>query len=308
MSRIAKPTVIFIVGPTAIGKTRLSIKLAKCINGEIVSADSMQVYKGMAILNQAPTVAERSGVRHHLVSVLRPSMEYNVNAFRIKATEAIRSIARRGKMPIVVGGSGLYIRALADGLFPSPEADMDFRKKTEAFIKRHGSPAAHKKLGGIDPGSAANIHPNDARRIIRALELYHATGRTMTELKADTKGLKDEFGIKLFGLIRPREDMYRMIDERVERMFGSGIVREVKLLLKGRVSKTSSAVLGLKEIAGYLKGEYNLEEAKDLLKMNTRRFAKRQMTWFRADRRIKWINLEKVTLRKALSIVVKGVK
>jgi len=303
-----KPVVIFIVGPTAIGKTRLSVKLAKCINGEIISADSMQVYKGMRILSQAPTFNERSLVRHHLVSSLDAFAEYNVSAFRKKATEAIRSIVRRGKVPIVVGGSGLYIRALVDGLFPSPEADMKFRESTEKFIKKYGSVRAHKKLAGIDPGSAANIHPNDARRIIRALELYHTTGRTMTELKENTKGIKDEFSIKLFGLIRPRENIYRLIEERVDRMFASGMIKEVKKLLKGRISKTSSACLGLKEVVGYLKGEYDLAGAKELLKLNTRRFSKRQMTWFRADRRIKWVNLEKVTSRKALSMMAKGVK
>ena len=222
------PVVIFIVGPTATGKTRLSVKLAKRLGGEIVSADSMQVYKGMGIASQFPAYKERAGIKHYLVSILAPSREYSVSIFRKKATEAIRSIVRRGKLPIVVGGSGLYMRALIDGLFPSPEADMTFRNKTEKFINRYGSARAHKKLVRIDPDSASNIHPNDARRIIRALELYHATGRTMTELKADTKGLKDEFGVKMFGLIRPREDMYRMIDERVDGMFASGIVRDRK--------------------------------------------------------------------------------
>jgi len=303
-----KPAVIFIVGPTSAGKTQLSVRLAKRVDGEIVSADSMQVYKGMRISSQAPGRAERSAIKHHLVSVLDPSINYNVNAFRKKAAEAIKSILRRGKIPIVVGGSGLYIRALVDGLFPSPEADMGFRKKAMSFIKLHGSPRLHEKLVRIDPAAAFKIHPNDARRIIRALELYHSTGRTMTELKPETKGLKDEFRIKLFGLIRPRRDMYRLIDDRVDRMFGSGMVKEVKKLLKKRLSKTSKACLGIKEIAGYLKGEYCLEDAKELLKMNTRRFAKRQLTWFRPDRRIRWIDLQNLTVRKALAVMAKEVK
>lgn len=308
MPRVALPAVIFIVGPTAIGKTRLSVKLAKIINGEIISADSMQVYRGMRILSQSPGVAERSGVRHHLVLMLVPSKEYNVSTFRKKATDAIKSIIRRGKVPIVVGGSGLYLRALVEGLFPSPEADMEFRRKAEKFIKKYGSAKAHKKLTDIDPGSAANIHPNDARRIIRALELYHTTGKTMTELKADTRGLKDEFRIISFGLIRPREEMYRLIEDRVDKMFDSGIVKEVKKLLKGRLSRTASAVLGLKEIEGYLNGEYDLAGAKDILKTNTRRFAKRQMTWFRANKNIRWIDIKKNGSQKALSIMAKGVK
>ena len=308
MSRKLKPVIVFIVGPTAIGKTNLAIKLAKRINGEIISADSMQVYKRMRILSQAPTIAERSAVRHHLVAVLDPSTAYNVNAFRKKATEAIRNIIRRGKVPIVVGGSGLYIKALTDGLFPSPEADMVFRRKTERFIKKYGSAIAHKKLVGIDPNSAVRIHPNDARRIIRALELHHVTGKTMTELKADTRGLKDEFQVTLFGLIRPREHIYKLIEKRVDSMFVSGVVREVKLLLNRRISKTSSACLGLKEVAGYLKGEYDLEKAKEILKMNTRRFAKRQLTWFRANRDIRWIDLKRTSSQKVLSIMAKEVK
>lgn len=308
MSGKLKPAVIFIVGPTAMGKTGLAIKLAKRVHGEVVSADSMQVYKGLRVMSQAPARARMRGVRHHLVMILDPSAEYNVNVFRKKAAAAIRSIVSREKVPIVVGGSGLYIKALVDGLFPSPEADIGFRKKAERFIKKYGSAKAHKKLAVIDPASAALIHPNDARRIIRALELYHATGKTMTELKKDTKGLKDEFRIKLFALIRPRDDMYKQIEDRVEDMFAAGMVGEVKRLLKERVSKTSSACLGLKEVTGYLKGEYDLAGAKELLKMNTRRFARRQLTWFRADRRIKWIDLDKVTERNALNMMVKEAK
>lgn len=302
-----KPQVLFIVGPTATGKTRLSVKLARRINGEVISADSMQVYKGMRILSQAPRRAEKGGIKHHLVSMLNVSREYNVSVFRDKATAAIRSIVRRGKIPIVTGGSGLYVKALIDGLFPSPEADMAFRKKMQAFIKRYGSSRAHKKLTAIDPASAFLIHPNDARRIIRALELHHTTGKTMTELKTRTKGLKDEFRIKMFGLIRPRADMYRHIEDRVDRMFDEGIVGEVRKLLKKKLSKTSSAALGIKEVSGYLKGEYGLDEAKDLLKKNTRRFAKRQLTWFRADRRINWIDLAKPSPSETVSIIIRKV-
>ena len=189
-----KPTVVFLVGPTATGKTSLAIKLAKRLKGEIVSADSMQVYKRMRVISQAPSRSEMGGIRHHLVSILDPSTDYNVSSFRKKATEAIRSIVRRGKIPIVAGGSGLYIKALVDGLFPSPEADIRFREKLGRFIKKYGSARAHKKLAAIDPDSAARIHPNDARRIIRALELYNVTGRTMTELKKIQRALKMSSG------------------------------------------------------------------------------------------------------------------
>ena len=149
----------------------------------------------------------------------------------------------------------MYIKGLVDGLFSTPEADMEFRGKMARFAAKYGAKKLHAKLARIDPASAALIHPNDLRRIIRSLEIHHSTGRTMTELKGDTKGLKDEFRIKLFGLIRPREDMYRLIEDRVDRMFDSGIVKEVKRLLHKRISRTSSACLGLKEVAGYLKGK-----------------------------------------------------
>jgi tRNA dimethylallyltransferase len=299
------PAVIFVVGPTATGKTRLSIRLAKLINGEIVSADSMQVYKDMPILSQAPGRARVFGIKHHLVSILDVSKEYNVNIFRNRATAAIKAILRRGKVPIVTGGSGLYIKALIDGLFPSPEADMAFRTKMQKFIKLHGSAKAHDKLAGIDPESAKNIHPNDARRIIRALELYNVTGRTMTELKQGTVGLKDEFRIKMFGLRYPREEMYRNIETRVDRMFDDGIVAEVRKLSRKKMSRTSAAALGVKEVLGYLNGDYGLAEAKAILKKNTRRFAKRQLTWFRPDRRIRWFDLGKVNEKKAIAGIIK---
>jgi tRNA dimethylallyltransferase len=302
-----KPVVVFVVGPSAAGKTRLSVKLAKRIKGEVVSADSMQVYRLMRVLSQAPRRSEMSGIRHHLVSALDVSSEYNVNIFRNKATEAIRAILRRGKTPIVTGGSGLYVKALIDGLFPSPEADAAFRDKMNRSIERYGSRKAHRRLAAIDPKTAASIHPNDARRVIRALEIYHATGRTMTELKRGTKGLKSEFRIKIFGLIRPRNDIYRSVENRVDEMFADGIVREVRRLSKRRMSRTSSAALGIKEVLGYLRGEYGIDEAKDLLKMNTRRFVKRQLTWFRADKRIRWLNMSRMSDKEAVECMSKAV-
>lgn len=300
---IVKPNVIFIIGPTAVGKTRVSVKLARRIKGEIISADSMQVYKGMAVISQAPRRADTSGVRHHLVAMLDPSSDYNVNVFRKKATEAIRAIVRRGRVPIIVGGSGLYVKALVDGLFPSPEADMAFRKKTERFIKKHGSPSAHKRLEDIDPASASKIHPNDARRIIRALEIYHTTGRTMSELKSQTSGIAGEFRVKIFGLKAPREEIYRLIEDRVDSMFGSGLIGEVKKLCKKRLSKTSSSALGIKEVTGFLRKEYGEDRAKEMLKMNTRRFAKRQFTWFKPDKRIKWIDTKKNSDLKIINMI-----
>lgn len=299
---------IFIAGPTAIGKTRLSVELARRTGGEIISADSMQAYKGMRILSQAPTVSEKKRVKHHLLEFLDPRREYSVAAFRSSATRIIASIIRRKSVPIIVGGSGLYVKGLIDGLFPSPPADQKFRSSMRRFISRNGATKLHEKLLRIDPAAAKTIHPNDARRIIRALEVHHSTGRTMTELKSQTHGLKDHYRIKIFALTRPRNEIYNRIEERIDRMFDGKVLAEVKRLKKKKLSKTAKAVLGYKEIAGYLDGEYDLQSAKSLMKMNTRRFAKRQLTWFKADKRIKWIDLSKASTGVAVRRMAKGAK
>lgn len=306
-AKTGKGLVVVIVGPTAVGKTHLAVKLARKIKGEIISCDSMQVYKGMRVLSQAPTIAERDNIAHHLIGVLNPSQEYSVAAFRVKATKLITSIIKRKKIPIIVGGSGLYVKALVDGLFPSPEADIAFRKKMEAIAQKKGSRFLHKKLLTIDPKAAQNIHPNDTKRLIRALEIYHSTGKTMTELKSQTKGLADDYRVKIFGLAKPRQELYDVIDRRVDTMFAKGIVTEVKRLAKKKLSKTSAGVLGLKEISGYLKGEYDLNTALELLKRNTRRFAKRQFTWFRADKRIKWFDVSRLNEKRIIGAIMKGV-
>ncbi len=303
-----KKIVIFIVGPTAIGKTRLAIKLSKRIKGEIISADSMQVYKYMRILSQAPDASGKKAVRHYLTGSLDPRKEYNVALFRDKASEIIDSLGRRGIMPVVVGGSGLYVRALVDGLFPSEAADPGFRKKMYAFASRYGSAKLHRKLSAIDPRAAELIHPNDARRIIRALEIHRSAGRTMTELKKSTRGLKDKYDIRIFGLTRPRAEIYYDIEKRVDRMFDAGVIGEVKKLSGKRLSRTAKAVLGYKEIAGYLKGKCGLEAAKDEMKVNTRHFAKRQLSWFRPDKRIRWFDVSKMSEKKIIDRIMKEIK
>lgn len=292
-----KKTVVFIVGPTATGKTAVAAGLVKRISGEVVSCDSMQVYKGMPILSQIPSASARKAVRHHLVSFISPSREYSVASFRRSAVSAIKAILAKGKVPIVAGGTGLYAKALIDGLFPSPKADRGFRSRMEAFASRYGSARLHSRLKKIDPASASLIHPNDKRRIIRALELYNSTGRTMTELKSGTRGLKDIYDIKIFGIKASRENIYSAIDKRVEKMLRSGVVREVKRLKNKKLSRTSSAAIGFKEISAYLEGGMRLEEAVALMKMNTRRFAKRQMTWFGADKRIVWLDIGRLGLK-----------
>ncbi len=299
---------VFIVGPTAIGKTRLSVELARRIGGEVISADSMQAYKGMRTLSQAPTALEKKRVRHHLVEFLDPCKEYSVAAFRDLATQIITSIIKRKKVPIIVGGSGLYVKGLIDGLFPSKPADRKFRAAMGKFASKYGSGLLHEKLSRIDPYAAGLIHPNDTRRIVRALEVHHSTGRTMTELKSQTHGLKDRYKIKIFALTRPRDEIYNKIEKRIDRMFIEKVLAEVKRLKKKKLSKTAKAVLGYKEITGYLNGEYDLGDAKSLMKMNTRHFAKRQLTWFKGDKRIKWIDLSRTSARKVVRRMAKGAK
>lgn len=286
-----KKAVVFIVGPTASGKTRVAAALAKKAGGEVISADSMQIYRGMKVMSQAPSPREKSGVRHHLISALDPAREYSAAMFKKSASALIKKIIARGRLPIVTGGSGLYVKALVDGLFPSPKADRAFRRRMEEFAAKRGSGELHKRLFRVDPQSAGRIHPNDRRRIIRALEIYESTGRTMSEMKAMTRGgLASKYDIKMYGLEYPRELLYARIDGRAERIIRSGAVREVARLKKGRISKTASAALGYKEISGYLDGSYDIEKAKDMLKTNTRHFARRQISWFGSDRRVRWLS------------------
>lgn len=301
-------TIVFIVGPTAVGKTRLSVKLALRLDGEIISCDSMQIYKGMGVLSQAPCRKDKERIAHHLVGALDPRKEYSAALFRVRATRIIKLLLRRGKMPIVVGGSGLYVKALIDGLFPSPPADLKFRYSMQRFASRHGAGGLYEKLLRLDPETAKKMHPNDVRRIIRALEIHRSTGKTMTELKLRTKGLKDDYDIRLFGLTRPRDQIYEMIGSRIDRMFNGPVLNEAKRLKRKVLSKTARAVLGFKEISGYLDNEYDLETAKSILKQNTRRFAKRQLTWFRADKRIRWFDMQRISDAEIVRAIAGAIK
>ena len=285
--------VIFIVGPTAIGKTAFALKLAKRIGGEIISCDSMQVYKGASILSQAPAPSQTKKIPYHLIGVLSPVNEFSAAQFIKRARRLIKDVIKRKKTPILAGGSGLYVKALVDGLFPSPDADQKFRKRMYGYAGRYGGSYLYKKLQRIDRQAARLIHKNDTRRIIRALEVWHATGKTMTELKKSTKGIADIYDVKLFGLTAPREVIYSNINKRVDAMLKAGALKEVKKLYKMDLSKTARLMIGLRELAGFLKGEYDLEAAKELMKRNTRRYAKRQLTWFRGDKRIKWLDVSK---------------
>ena len=284
---------IFVVGPTAAGKSQIAYKLAKRMGAEIISCDSMQVYRHMDIMNQVPPSRWTRSVQHYLMGCLEPEREYSAAQFREQALELIERVMKKGKLPLIVGGSGLYMKALLDGLFPLPKKDEKLRENLRKEAESKGSRSLYDELKRIDNESASRIHPNDLRRIIRALEVYYLTGLPISRHKEMTKGITSDYDIKIFGITRPREILYKRINDRVDGMFKKGLVKEVKKLSRKKLSVTAKASLGYKEITGYLKGEYDLEKARDLLKQNTRRLAKKQLTWFRADGRIKWLDADK---------------
>jgi tRNA dimethylallyltransferase len=284
--------VIFLVGPTAVGKTDASTYLARLINAEIISCDSMQVYKGMDIGTQKPKASQRKKIPHHLIDVISPSRNFSVAEFRKRALVCIKKIRNKGKIPLFVGGTALYMKALIDGLFPAPPADTRLRKRLLAQEEKNGRGFLYKKLLKIDLQAAKTLHPNDTRRIIRALEVYIKTRKTVSELKKQTKGLMGSYDVKIFALNLKRQELYNRIDRRVDKMFREGLIDECRRLKKKRVSMTASKALGYKEVFDYLGSKISLAEAKETIKKNTRHFAKRQLSWFRNDKRLVWVDVD----------------
>jgi tRNA dimethylallyltransferase len=283
----------FILGPTASGKSEVAAELARLIDGEVISCDSMQIYKDMDIITQTPPRAMLDSVPHHLVGAIRPEEEFSAARFAVLASETIKDIISRGKAPVFAGGTGLYVKALLDGLFPSPGKDELIRKELTDIAAEKGAGHLHGKLREIDPDSAAAIEPNNVRRVIRAIEVFRLTGERFSEKKAATKGISGEYDIRLFGLDVPRGVLKKRIDARVERMFAEGLVEEVKALSGRDLGITAVKALGIKEVSAYLAGDITLEEAREVLKKNTRQYAKRQMTWFKADKRMVWIDADR---------------
>jgi len=292
--------IIVIVGPTAIGKTNLAVGLAKKIGGEIISADSMQGYKEMNIISQKPTKEMQKIVPHYLVDFLNLEDEYNAAKFSKLAGKKIEEIIERKKIPIVVGGSGLYVKALIDGIFPSPGKNLRLRRKFQNIVSTKGPAYLHNMLKAIDQTSFAAIHKNDVKKVIRALEIYEHEKKTKTRLKKSTRGIKEKYDVQMLGLTAERDKLYAVINKRVDLMFKNGLVEEARKLLRKNLSITSRQALGIKEIEGYLNKKYTICEAKELLKRNTRRFAKRQLTWFRQDLRIKWFDINKFSQKEII--------
>ncbi|KIL39503.1 tRNA delta(2)-isopentenylpyrophosphate transferase [Gordoniibacillus kamchatkensis] len=288
-----KPPLLIVLGPTAVGKTKLSLELALRYNGEIVSGDSMQVYRGMDVGTAKATPQERALVPHHLIDIHDPDYPFSVAEFQQLAHEAIADIAARGKLPMLVGGTGLYIESLCYGFeFTDVGIDERYRRELADYAEAHGDEALHAKLHAVDPASAAKLHPNDRRRIIRALEIERLSGKPLSEHLAGQKK-ESPYECCFIGLTMEREALYRRIDQRVDAMLAEGLVDEVRRLLRAGYTSEHISMqgIGYKEIAAYLAGEVSLEEAASTLKRNTRRFAKRQLSWFRHMRDIHWIDV-----------------
>jgi tRNA dimethylallyltransferase len=289
-----KPLVI-ILGPTAVGKTDISIEIAKKVNGEIISADSMQIYKHMNIGTAKPKIEEMQGIHHYLIDEIEPDEEFNVAIFQRKASQYINSILNKNKLPIVVGGTGLYINSLVYPLdFTDGVSNWEYRKKLDQIAENRGNEYLHDLLINIDPESASNIHPNNRKRVIRALEVYEETGKTMSYFKERSQNKESTYNLLMIGLTMERQLLYERINKRIDIMIEDGLIDEVKNILDMGYNKNLISMLGLgyKEIVKYLEGKYTLEEAIYTLKRDTRRFAKRQLTWFRRDDRIHWFNVD----------------
>jgi len=285
--------ILIIAGPTAVGKTDASILLAREQGAEIVSADSMQIYRGMDIGTAKPTPEQRKLVYHHLIDVVGPAQPYSVGDYYRDARTTIDAILKNGGTPIVVGGTGLYIRALMKGLFHGPPADLELRERLLAKEAEHGEGALYADLVRLDPEAAIKIHPNDLRRTVRALEVYHLRDRKMSTLQRE-HGFGDRpFTFRLLFLVRSRSELYHRIDQRVDAMIAAGLEQEVKgLILQGYGRElVSMQALGYQHFFDYFSNKTGFHETVELLKRDTRRFAKRQFTWFRREPDACWIDI-----------------
>ena len=285
-----KNTVIIILGPTGVGKTAASILVAKALKTEIISADSMQIYRHMDIGTAKPSAEELRAVPHHMINILSPAESFSVGMFRERAKEAIDSLHAKNRIPLVVGGTGLYIRSLTEGLFDGPGADWPLRGKLMEDEKIHGSGHLYKHLCEIDPAAAEKINPNDLRRTVRALEVSLKEDKKISECRQLSTKPADYNFIKI-GLLRDRKELYRMIEERVDKMMEEGLLDETERLLSMGSERTALQALGYREMARHLNGEIALEEAVRLTRKRTKMYAKRQMTWFRKEPGINWVDI-----------------
>ncbi len=289
-----KAKVIVICGPTASGKTALSIEVAKKINGEIISCDSMQIYKDMNIGTAKPTKEEMGEIKHYLIDYVLPTERYSVAEYKKDAKKAIKEVIEKGKTPIIVGGTGLYVDSLIYEIeYPEIKFDEEYRKKLEKEVEEEGLEKLYEKAKKIDPIAIQKISKTDKKRIQRVLEIYHATGKTKTEQEIISRQKEPEYAYKVYGLLWDRQKLYDRINLRVDIMIEQGLIEEVKTILK-KYSKFPTAMqgLGYKEVVQYLNKEITKEEMIEKIKQETRRYAKRQMTWFRKNKQTIWLNAE----------------
>lgn len=302
-----KKKILVIGGPTAVGKTELSIELAKRLNGEIISADSMQIYKYMDIGSAKVSKEEMNGVVHHLIDVVDPSINFSVADYKEQGEKTIKEIISRGKLPIIVGGTGLYINSLTCNMnFTEAEKDEEYRKELDKLANKHGNNYIHEMLKEIDPISYKEIHANNRKRVIRALEVYKLTGKPFSSYNAGEDFYKSEYYVYYYVLTMDREKLYERINLRVDIMMEKGLLEEcIKLKEMGYTSSMQSMQgIGYKEILYYLEGNVKLQEAINMIKQGSRNYAKRQLTWFRRDPRVTFLDKDKLSYVEILEKVI----
>ena len=286
--------VIALVGPTAVGKSAIAVELAQALGAEIVSCDSMQVYQEMSVLTQAPTHAQRAQVQHHLVSCTEPSQGFSVGEYRRMAAPIIDRILAHGKRALIVGGTGLYLKALTEGLCDAPPADVRIRERLWSECHGAGSSALHRRLQGIDAMAASRIHPNDARRVIRALEVYALTGKPISSWWREASAELLHGQVTVLGLDRERDELYQRINDRLLHMvYEQGVINEVRALLRLALSRSARQVHGLADIEQYLTGRASLKDTITVWQQRVRHYARRQFIWFRQTPNIQWVTIPK---------------
>jgi tRNA dimethylallyltransferase len=292
-----------IAGPTASGKTALAVRVAERLGAEIISADSMQFYRGMEIGAGAPSAEELRRVKHHFIGFIDPSREFSAGLYASMARDVVDNLLSLGRIPVIVGGSGLYIRALLDGLFEGPGKDPKIRERIYAEAREFGAAPLFERLTLVDPDYAHRIEPNDLRRIARALEVFELTGRPLSVLHHEHQESASRLDAVQVALDFPRDVLYARINARVDAMLEAGLLDEVRMLIErgwaGHIERLRS--LGYREMAAHIRGECSLEEAVELMKMNTRRYAKRQLSWFRGDSRIHWLSVDEDSSDESLA-------
>lgn len=302
-----KPTVYVIGGPTASGKSNLAVELAKRINGEIISADSMQIYKDMNIGTAKITPEEMQGINHYLIDFVSPDERYSVSSFKKDAEKAIEAILAKGKVPIIVGGTGLYIDSLILGIeFQDEKIDTEYRESLNKIAEEQGLQKLYNMAQAIDPVAMKKISENDKKRIIRVLEIYHKTGKTKTEQELESRKSEIKYNYKLFAITMDRQVLYEKIEKRVDKMIEQGLIDEVQgILNKYQKFPTAMQGLGYKEVVEYLENKTTKEEMVEKIKKETRHYAKRQLTWFRKNKNIIWLNGEN-SIEDNIDIMIKN--